>query len=166
MTHSEKIQETKKRYKKYLTQRALRLIRRHEPKNLLEASKLGIGVLVYVDEGAFRKVYRLKGTDLLIKFERNTRYHHTRSEVRKIMQLRELKFWRKHTPPVYYFNDTDGVLVTKFFRKSTKERQKYATYNFISKLIWDTYKVRFDDLYDDNVHLSDDKNLVFTDLGY
>src|SRR5208337_2099603 len=102
MTRSEKIRASRKRNTARRTQWCLRKIRKYQPKNLLETTKLGM-ICRYVGEGAFRSAYKIVGTTLLIKFPLIESFHHrvegnlrtyrtddydgkchTRAEVRKI----------------------------------------------------------------------------------
>jgi hypothetical protein len=152
----------------YRTRRALRIIRRAQPKTVEDARDLPIGGLTFVDEGAFRKAYRIRGTNLLIKFPLNRLDDvckiHTRMEVKKIRALREFPVIRKHIPPVYYFHSRDGVMVTRYYPKS--KGLMGATHQLISDMIKGFCGVILGDLCSDNLRTKPYGNLIFIDLGY
>jgi hypothetical protein len=159
----------------------MRLIRREQPKNVQEARALGIGAMVEVGEGAFRTAYRIHGTPLLIKFPLRFRHRlqetnggpevwndkegktHTRMEVKKIRALQKFPMFRKHLPPIYYFNGRDGVLVTKYY--SGKRRIERAKSLLVSELVRTFCGVVLEDITPDNVR-ADRGNLMLLDLGY
>src|SRR5208337_4505065 len=122
MTRSEKIRASRKRNTARRTQWCLRKIRKYQPKNLLETTKLGM-ICLFVGEGAFRSAYKIVGTTLLIKFplmyqtdDHDGKYH-TRAEIRKIRALSKFKSLRKAMPPVYYYKSNDGVMSRSIMRR-------------------------------------------------
>ena len=144
------------------TRRALRLIRKAQPKTNAEALAFGIGPLDKIGEGAFRAAYQIRGTSLLIKFPLGGYKCHTRAEVRKIQKLSQFKSMRAHVPPVYYYNSKDGVMVTKFYAKGARLLDMNEV---VSKLIKELTGVVLEDIVGDNVK-SDGRHPVFVDLGY
>jgi hypothetical protein len=163
----------------YRTRRALKLIRKHQPKNLKEAQALGIGHLQRVGAGAFRTGYRIYGTSLFIKFPVicNNPYssdevtdfegkNHTRMEVKKIRRLRENKIMAGHMPPIYYFNTRDGVLVTKFYKPVLNWRMDSGKSRILGKLIKALTGVTLADVIGDNLKIDGHDRLIFVDLGY
>lgn len=182
MTRSEKVLASKKRNTARRTQWALRKIQKHQPKNLLEASELGL-VCVHVGGGSFREAYKIAGTTLLIKFPITERKraggvdfgytdasdgkYHTRAEVRKIKALQKFKCLRKHMPPVYYYNGADGVMVTKFFKKARRDDWESRVAPILSGVIKELTGVTLDDLFGDNIRMDTERDrLVIIDLGY
>jgi hypothetical protein len=176
MTRSEKIRATKKRNIARRTQWALRQIRKHQPKNLLETSQLCMR-LIHVGGGAFRESYRIAGTTLLIKFpivdNPDTRpddsdgKYHTRAEVRKIRALKKFPSLSKHLPPVYYYNSKDGVIVTKYFKKATEGEWICCVGPMLSGVIKELTGVVLEDLFGDNVRMHENgERLMIVDLGY
>ena len=168
MTRDEKYRKTQKRNRAYRTRRALRLIRKGQPKNLLETNELGLHC-VHAGTGAFRVAYRINGTGLLIKFPGTFALakegkNHTRMEVKKIRALLQSPIMRKHLPPVYYFNGRDGVMVTKYYPKS--KWVPSATNQLVSEMIKEYCGVILGDLSPDNVRTEPGNNLVIIDLGY
>jgi hypothetical protein len=176
MTKSEKNRKTREKRRVYLTRRALRLIRWGQPKTVEEAASLAIG-LYEVGQGAFRTAYRIRGTNLLIKFPLMYNYggpkelwhdkdgkNHTRMEVKKIRALLEFPIMRRHIPPVYYFNSRDGVMVTKYYSKS--KWVSSATNNLVSDMVKEYCGVTLGDLTPDNLRTEPMGNLIFLDLGY
>ena len=167
------------------TARALRKIRKHEPKDLLETSQLGL-VCVSQGEGAFRTAYRIKGTSLLIKFPIQESFHgsrpdgvyvtvrkddsdgkrHTRAEVRKIRALSKFKSLRAHLPPVYYYNSKDGVVCMKYFEPSSDDNWLEHSGPLLSGVIKELTGITLEDIVGDNIKKKENGNLVFVDLGY
>lgn len=178
MTRDEKYRKTFAKKRAYRTRRALRLIRKGQPKTVDEAKALGIGALIEVGQGAFRTAYRIHGTGLLIKFPLMFNYktdnqddwndsegkNHTRMEVKKIRVLREFPIIRKHIPPVYYFHGRDGVMVTKYYPQTTWVRG--AMNQLVAEMIKGFCGVTLGDLSPDNVRAEKYNNLIFIDLGY
>jgi hypothetical protein len=177
MTRRQKYRKTFRKNRAYRTRRALRLIRKGQPKNFDEAMTLGMGALVEVGQGAFRTAYRIHGTSLLIKFPLMFHYssepnswhdkegkNHTRMEVKKIRALLEFPMWRKHLPPVYYFNARDGVMVTKYYRERKKSVVDRERNILMGELVKEFCGVVLGDITDDNVKVDD--HLVIIDLGY
>src|SRR5271156_2208796 len=164
-----------------LTRRALNTIRRIQPKNFPEASR--VLRMRYIGSGAFRAVYRLTGTNLVIKFPLECRNRteevsggpevwnsnegksHTRAEVRKIRRLLRFSMWEKHLPPIFYFNSKDGVLVTRYYPKT--KWAKEATLRLVRELTRKFCGVILGDLAGDNLSIGKmTDTLVILDLGY
>lgn len=183
MTKGEKNRKTRKRRNAYRTRRALRLIRRGQPKTVEELERLGVGPVVGVGNGAFRAAYRIYGTSLLVKFPLDVKHvvndnspdwsnyegkNHTRMEVKKIRALSKFPMWKKHLPPVYYFNSRDGVLVTKFFPKG--KWVEGAKSQLISEMAKTFCGITLGDLSTDNVRTTGNskngRDLIVVDLGY
>jgi hypothetical protein len=156
-------------------QLALRLIKKNRPKTHSEMSLLGLK-LVHVGTGAFRAVYRIRGTDFAIKFLRDGFDGHSRWEVNNIRKLRVSKSLRPHLPKIHYYDKHAGVIVMDYYTKYNKKRANMPhparTYGditwereLLSDLIKELTGVDFSDLCDDNLRL-DDKNIVkFVDVG-
>jgi hypothetical protein len=178
MTRTEK-------YRAARTRRALRLIRRGQPKTVTEARASGLTLgEVGKDEGAFRCAYRIYGTDLLIKFPLHYRcrkdeteggpevwrnkdgINHTRMEVKKIRALREFPVMRKHIPPVYYFHSRDGVIVTKYYPKVKAKWVQHAVNRLLGDMVKKYCGVVLGDLTPENLRAVSYENLVIIDLGY
>ena len=178
---------SKRRDRELRTRRALRLVRRGQPKTVEEAEALGVN-LRKTGQGAFRTAYRIYGTNLLIKFPLQCKYegcctqhksgggseghvwhdregkNHTRMEVKKIRALLKFPMWKKHLPPVYYFNGRDGVIVTKFYPPSKRYVVDDGRNMLMGELVKVFCGVTLGDLTDDNVRV--DNHLVICDLGY
>ena len=183
MTRNEKYRATQAKNRTYKTRRALRLIRKGQPKTADEAKALGITLIeVGKDEGAFRTAHRIHGTDLLIKFPLRYRrrseeteggpevwgtkdgVNHTRMEVKKIRALEKFPLMRKHIPPVYYFHNRNGVMVTKYYPKT--KWVGYAVGLLLGKMVTKYYGVVLGDLTPDNLRAVAYDRLVIIDLGY
>jgi hypothetical protein len=183
MTIGDKNRKTRAKRCAYLTRRALRLIRKGHPKTLEETAALLIG-LEEAGTGAFRAAYRIRGTDLLIKFPLKYRcesqetpggsevWHdkdgknHTRMEMEKILALGKFPIMRKHIPHVYYFHSKNGVIVTRYYPKSTSMWVRSATSRLVSEMVKKYCGVTLGDLTPDNLRVKRYDCLIIADLGY
>jgi len=180
MTRDEKYRATQAKNRAYQTRRALRLIRKGQPKTLLETHELGLRC-VHAGAGAFRTAYRIHGTDLLIKFPLRYRCEtdrgpevwededgkiHARMEMKKIQALEKFPIMRKHIPHVYYFHSKDGVTVTRHYPKSKLKNVHSATNRLLSEMIKEYCDVILGDLTPDNLREISYDNLIILDLGY
>jgi hypothetical protein len=183
MTRDEKYRKTREKNRAYRTRRALRIIRKAQPKTV-EAAQAALGMACReIGQGAFRTAYHIYGTTLLIKFPLSCRYkireveggeevwsdaegkNHSRMEVKKIRALLEFPMWRKHLPPIYYFNGRDGVIVTKYYRRSDKFSTEFARNILIGELVREFCNVILGDITEDNIR-EFESHLVLIDLGY
>ena len=155
--------------------RALRIIRKIQPKTVSELEVSGLRLREIKirtrkgmkANGAFRRAYEIVGTGLVIKFPRPDyadNAEHTRDEVKKIRALSNYRSLRKHMPPVYYYNNRDGVMVTDYYRCICPDKSKNS---ILSDVILEMTGVTLDDLMGDNVRSKEkDGEPVFIDLGY
>lgn len=166
------------------TRKALALIRRIQPKTWDSLANVGFK-LRREGYGTFRTCYRIMGTTLLIKFPVECRYprqevaggpkvwsdregkNHTRMEVKKIRALSEFPMWRKHLPPIHYYNGRDGVLVTTYYRTRPAKNLEALRNRLIGELTKEFCGAVLGDITDDNVRSSTNgENLVIIDCGY
>ena len=164
------------------TQEALRKIRTHQPTSLKNFKALGL-LGKYVGSGVFRESYRIKGTNLIVKFplydamsERKSAYEsgiaHTRTEVRRFYKLRCVKALRSHLPKIWYFDLRHGIVVMTHYAKFGG----YGGWNkiellgkIINKLIRQYAHTTMNDIHGDNTRMAGEnfnKRIVFVDLGY
>jgi hypothetical protein len=136
--------------------------------------------LVHLGTGAFRSVYRIKGTDYVIKFpEPNNNYlgiDHAQDEVKNIEKMKKIKCLRPHLPKIHHYDRKSGVIVMDYY---TRYRDKQAnkphptrTYGDISwerELISDLIRILtgvwFNDLWDENLKLDKNNIVKFVDVG-
>src|ERR1700675_3136620 len=159
--------------------RALKLIRQHRPENLLTVTNLGLN-LIHVGSGAFRSAYRIKDTDLVIKFpqESDKRYakFHSAAEVRKIKHFTQYKSLRPHVPKIYYHDTKTGVIVMKRYYPISKSEGPLVNHHndgefdwrllLIGKLIKDLTGKSFEDGSGSNLAVDEKNVLKFIDIGY
>jgi len=151
--------------------RVLRIIRTTHPKTAHELESMGLRLREILSKtkegnGAFRRAYRIVGTNLVIKFPQIgwECKQHTRDEVKKIRALSKYRSLKKHLPPVYYYNQRDGVMVTDYYRFICPDKSKNS---ILSDVILEMTGVTLDDLMGDNVRSKEkDGEPVFIDLGY
>lgn len=155
----------------------MKLIRENRPENLLTASNLGLK-LIHVGSGAFRAVYRIKDTNLVIKFPdpyENGEYH-SREENRMIEKLYQYKVLRSYLPKIFYFERKSGVIVMEYYDKYSDRKAEnphsMRTYGNITwervliiKLIKRLTGEYFGDLYNANLRLDKNKHVKFVDMG-
>jgi hypothetical protein len=159
-------------------QTALRLIKKNRPKNLLDTSQLGLK-LVHLGTGAFRSVYRIKGTDYVIKFLVENNYldtEHSRLEVRNIKRLQKFRSLRPYLPKIYYYDRKTGVIImeyyTRYSRRKAKRPNPTRTYGdtnweieLIVNLIRQLTKVNFVDICERNLGIDKNNVVKFLDVG-
>jgi tRNA A-37 threonylcarbamoyl transferase component Bud32 len=156
--------------------RALQLIKKHRPENLITAHELGLR-LIHIGSGAFRTVYRIKNTDLVIKFpDDEDGESHTRTEIKAIERLYKYKVLRSHLPKVYFYDSKSGVVVMEYYDKYSDHKagnphpmQTHGDTTWerilISKLIRKLTGVDFQDLYNSNLRLDKNQHVKFVDIG-
>jgi hypothetical protein len=157
--------------------KALDLIRKHNPSDLMEAHEIGLR-MKYLDSGVFRDCYRIKDSRLVIKFpnEDSDAISHSRVEVRRIKKLAEHKVLAKYMPEVYYHNSKTGVVVMEYCSKGFNTKDNFGdsigaglSLFLLGDLIRKLTGVRMDDVHDGNLRLTVEAGhyqLKFIDLGY
>lgn len=104
---------------------ALRVINEEKPKSRKAFKDLGFE-LEFLDAGAFRDVYRIKDTQLVVKFPKpesqvclvGSGKAHSRIEYEWVIDLTHNPRWkpiRKFMPKIYYY-DPKGIVVMKYYR--------------------------------------------------
>jgi hypothetical protein len=126
--------------------------------------------LRYIDEGAFRQVYKVSGCPLVVKFPLDKDgIQHSVSEIRRIRQLGRIKELVPHLPKIHYFDRKSGVLVTHFYPRPKNDAETVELLGkVIKKLVSRIARVGMSDIHADNVrkHRGDWMSAIFTDLGY
>jgi len=154
--------------------RALRIIRKVQPKVVIQLEATGLKLREIKirtrkgmkGNGAFRRAYEIVGTGLVVKFPRPDyadNAGHTRDEVKKIRALSQYRSLRPHMPPVYYYNGRDGVMVTDYYPFVCTDREKNV---ILSDVIFELTGIPLDDVMGDNVRMKETGNPVFVDCGY
>jgi hypothetical protein len=151
--------------------RALTLIRRHHPATTSEFRRIGLAIYK-LGSGCFRTGYRIRETDLVVKFPQNSvGKYHTTLELKRIAQLKKYSSLRPHLPPVYYHNKKTGVLVTRFYRRGDRHDNFWTLGVLLAKLIREKTGVELCDIREDNMRLGGQRKrgrdrCVLIDLGY
>jgi len=174
---SPKLNPKSKNQRKLMTNRlALTLIKKNRPKTHLETQLLGLK-LVHLGTGAFRAVYRIKGTDFVIKFLTDGFFdEHSRDEVNNIKKLAKSKSLRPHLPRIHYYDPKLGVIVMNYYTRYNKTRankphpaRAYGDITWervlISDLIKELTGVNFSDLWDENLRMDKNDVVKFVDVG-
>ncbi len=111
-------------------QKLIASIKKIEPKTPAELKRGGIRIRRYAF-GCFRKVYKLIGFSLVIKFPlsdthelRMTRSH-ARKEQRSFRRL-QISLLRALVPEILYWNSRWGVTVVRFYKPSRGRYDKIA----------------------------------------
>jgi tRNA A-37 threonylcarbamoyl transferase component Bud32 len=134
--------------------------------------------LIHVGSGAFRSVYRIKNTNLVIKFPDLYEYgeDHSRDEVRTIKKLYKYKVLRSYLPKIFYFDHRSSVIVMEYYDKYNDRKagnpHPMRTYGDITwervliiELIAKLTGAYFGDLYNINLRLDKNKHVKFVDMG-
>lgn len=164
------------------TQDALRKIKTKRPTTLKEFKALGL-IGRYVGCGAFRESFRVKGTNLIVKFPLNESridekpiykcgVGHSRTEMKRLKKLRRIKALKTHLPKVWYYDQRHGIVVMTHYAKFGG----YGGWNkiellgkVINKLMRQYAHTAMNDIHGDNTRMTGgkyNKRLVFVDLGY
>jgi hypothetical protein len=128
----------------------------------------------------FRSAYRVKDTDLVIKFpqEPNKNYakSHSAAEVRKIKHFTQYKSLRPHLPKIFYHDKKSGVLVMKRYYPISRSEGPLVNHCndgeydwrllLIGKLIEDLTGKPFEDGFGRNLAVDENNVLKFIDIGY
>lgn len=151
--------------------RALRLIKKHRPTSLAGARELGLR-LVHLGSGVFRNVYRIKNTDLVIKFivEYGDEYH-ARAEIRNYEKLKTSRALRACLPKLFYFDEKSGTSVWEFYpERINQEALRGRLCALVGKLASELTGANFTDVHTDNIRAISSvtscyPRLKFIDLG-
>lgn len=120
----------------------LKTIRRRKPTTVDEFEDvLGLDLLP-LDSGAFREVYNISGTRLVVKIpiKGDGNVTHSRREIRRIRQVlrrKNLTYVRRYVPKVYYVDYKNGILIVEQLQKIGKITR--ATEDVICHLLEDTF---------------------------
>ena len=121
----------------------VKLFKKHNPATPEEARKLTGLKLKYLGEGCFRDAYRIKGTDLVVKFPLWGEYEgidHSCSEidtVKKVKRMAKYKPLRMFLPEFYYTDYGTGVIIMEYCKKLGYGREKIADLidSFVSSIL-------------------------------
>lgn len=132
--------------------------------------------LRYIDEGAFRQVFKVSGCPLVVKFPLgdgsgsvSDGVQHSVSEVRRIKRLSGIKELTPHLPKIHYFDRKNGVLVMQFYPRPKDDDETVELLGkIIKKLVSRIARVAMSDIRADNVRKrrGDWMSAVFVDCGY
>jgi hypothetical protein len=163
------------------TQEALRKIRTQRPTSLKEFKTLGL-LGRYIASGVFRESFRIKGTNLIVKFplnesesDKKPEYRsgiaHTRTEMRRLKKLMRIRALRSHLPKVWYYDQSHGVVVMTYYANfdGYDACDKIELLGkVINKLMRQYAHTAMNDIQGDNTRMAGGKNkrLIFVDLGY
>ena len=91
--------------------------------------------LKFIGDGAFRKVYRIVGTEFVVKFpscrSNDIDKEHSRIEYQRCYDIMHQERWyllRRYTPKVYYYNPKTGVLLMHYYEPVAKDTQEDTPY--------------------------------------
>lgn len=149
---------------------------KYNPKDLKDFKKLKLE-MIPLSSGAYRTVYRVKGSNVVVKIPVNddsSNRVHAREEVRAINNIKRFK--RKYAklipmmPEVYYFNETSGVTAMKYYKK-IRGNVAYTVAGLVEDVVELTMKdknlyIGGMDIHGSNVHVDENGNPIIIDLGY
>ena len=155
----------------------IELFNKKKPKTKKAIIKLGLS-LDMIGEGVFRGVYRIVGTDYVVKIpcckegiEHSQSEHNAWSEIRNNRQYRIL--W-KYLPDFKYYDEGRGILVMPYYYPvDTGTRQARRRGNAISlvmhdliKVVWKKNQGKSIDMHDGNIGLTKYGEPILIDMGY
>jgi len=141
-----------------------------KPTTVEEARAGGLQIRL-LDSGMYRKVFKVKHCDLVIKFPGglgNIResIKHSTQEMNRLKRLQKWEIVNRFLPEVFYYDKKSGVIVMRYYRGfSDFEEQADAMGRVIGKLIQRLTRVRCDDVHTENVRQNRD-DAVIIDLGF
>ena len=159
--------------KAVLSRTVIARIIRNRPTTPEDCRTAGIK-LRYLDEGVFRRVFKVSGCPLVIKFplagEFNDGVQHSISEVARIKRLGRVKELIPHLPKIFYHDRKNGVLVMQFYPRPRDDAHTVELLGkIIKKLVSRIARVQMSDIHSDNVrkrYRGDTASAVFVDCGY
>lgn len=127
----------------------IRSLRRSRPANAAEFTACTGRALSLLGSGWRRETYRIKGTELVVKFpmqfvelpsEAAVCIRHARAEMRiitNILRRKSLRHLRRFVPKVFYFDHKTGVMVVE--RLFTKPKPSADVQAIIYRMVQDTF---------------------------
>jgi hypothetical protein len=102
-----------------------KLLKKFKPATTIEFARLTGYTLDELGEGEFRLVYRIHGTNLVLKFPKAPAYiEHSRVEAQRCYDIMHQKKWyllRRYVPKVYHYEPRTGVILMKYYDVVTEE---------------------------------------------
>ena len=162
--------------------RVLSRVRKQHPARPEDFKKLGI-VVKPIGAGAFRTVYRVKDTPLVVKFplpgtDFVINKIHSRTELGRIKKFRRFGWMRKYLPKVYYHNSKTGVSIIEYVDDSKKlilrgvmstsqQQRMQGMCDMVQELIYRLTGTKMTDITDDNVRFDQRRRVAkLIDLAY
>jgi hypothetical protein len=123
--------------------------------------------LRYLDEGVFRRTFKVSGCPLVIKFPLEADgIQHSASEVNRIRRLSRIKELAPHLPKVLHFNRKHGILVMEYYKPLDPVKGIELLGKVIRKLVSRIARVAMSDIHYDNIRQGKQGQVKFSDLGY
>lgn len=122
--------------------------------------------------GAYREAFRIKNSDVVVKFPRTKTESegkkHGRQEMARIKRLSESTCLREFLPEVVYYDHDTGVIAMRYYGTFRGfEEQADAMGTMIQKLVTRISGVRCTDVHTENVRRGRGrKDCVLIDLGF
>jgi hypothetical protein len=128
--------------------------------------------------GMFRSGYKVRHTDLVIKFpiregkddNGSEGIQHSTQEMRRLRRLKKAGTLNQFLPEVLYYDKKSGVIMMRYYPEfDGYEEQADAMGKMVGKLIYRIARVRCTDIHTENVRKGrwdGLKNAVIIDLGY
>ena len=125
--------------------------------------------------GLFRAGYKVKNTDIVLKFpntpdKSGENIQHRTQEIRRLRRLKKAGTLNPFLPEVFYYDKKSGVIAMRYYPEfDGYEEQADAMGKMIGKLIYRIARVRCTDIHTENVRKGrwdGLKNAIIIDLGY
>lgn len=155
------------------TDRVVQLVNNFKPVTAQEALYAGLP-LKYIGDGAYREVFHIVGTELVIKFPKGghscNREHslHEYKAINRVLKSKAKKCQaiKKHMPKVYYC-DAHGVMVVRKYKMLPTKRQSERLRAVLSNRVCPILKLFDGDLENSgNVGIDGRGTLKILDAGY
>ena len=158
--------------------RIVQKMKRVKPRTPKEARAAGIKMRL-LGTGMFRAGYKVRNTDLVIKFpvltgknddDPSEGIQHSVQEIRRLRRLKKAGTLNQFLPEVLYYDKKSGVIMMRYYPEfDGYEEQADAMGKMVGKLIYRIAGVRCTDIHTENVRKGrwdGLKNAVIIDLGY
>jgi hypothetical protein len=121
--------------------------------------------LKYIGDGAYRTVYQVIGTNIIVKFSQSFEWcrDHALKEYETVTKLRDSKLKRhiaikEHLPELYHYNHATGVTVGRYYKLLPEDA--WAERSAVSSKILKACKTGFGDLENSGNIGKDEKGVL------
>lgn len=155
----------------------VQIISEKKPKTIAAIRKLGYE-LDLLGIGVYRRVYRIIGTDYIIKIPiGKAGILHSQNEYNACCEIKNYRKYRvlwKYMPEFSYYDESRGIIVMPYYTPVDVGRKKerrlgkalaHVMYDLF-RCVWKKHDVRSIDIHDGNVALTQYGEPIMIDMGF